>query len=94
MERANSKDKIEKVEKPQKHFETPKQVVEDKALSPNEKRQALNNWEQDERQLLTASNEGMPDPAEGVQKENENHLDEVVKAKAKIGEKPKHKPAQ
>ena len=36
----------------------------------------------------TASNEGMPDPAEGVQKESENHLDVVVKAKDKIGEKP------
>ena len=94
MERANPKEKVEKVEKPQKHFDTPKQVVEDKALSPEEKKKALNTWEQDERQLMTASNEGMPAPAEGIKKDDENHLDEVVKAKQKIGEKPKHKPAQ
>ena len=91
MERVNPKDKVEK---PQTHFDTPKEVVEDKALSHDEKKKALNNWEQDERQLMTASAEGMPAPAEGLKKENENCLDEVVKAKQKIGEKPKHKPAQ
>jgi hypothetical protein len=48
-------------------------------------------WEQDERQLLTASNEGMPGSDEGHRKKEANRLDEVVQAKDQISEKPKHK---
>ena len=43
--------------------------------------------------MLTASNEGMPGGDEGQRKKEANRLDEVVQAKAQIGEKPKHKPS-
>ena len=82
---------MDKVKNPGTHFDKPKKVVQDKALSRDEKKKALNTWEQDERQLLTASNEGMPESDEGLQLEDDNRLGEVVKAKAKIGEKPKRK---
>lgn len=83
----------DKVENPEAHFDKPKEVAQDKALSHDEKKKALNTWEQDERQLLTASNEGMPGRDEGRQSGDENRLGEVVKAKEKIGVKPKHKPS-
>jgi hypothetical protein len=82
-----------KVEKPQAHFDKPKEVVQDGAMSHDEKNKALNTWEQDERQLLTASNEGMAGSDEGLPKGDRNRLDEVVRAKEKIGAAPKHKPA-
>ena len=83
----------DKVKNPEAHFDKPKEVVQDKALSHDEKKKALNTWEQDERQLLTASNEGMPGSNEGLQSEDDNRLGEVVRAKEKIGKKPKHKPS-
>jgi hypothetical protein len=83
----------DKIENPEAHFDKPKEVVQDKALSQDEKKKALNTWEQDERQLLTASNEGMPGSDEGLQSDDDNRLGEVVKAEDKIGEKPKHKPS-
>jgi hypothetical protein len=82
-----------KIKNPEEHFDKPKDVVQDDALSHEEKKKALNTWEQDERQLLTASNEGMPGSDEGQRNKKANRLDEVVKAKDKIGEKPKHKPS-
>ena len=87
----NAKDKVEN---PNAQFTKPKEVVQDKALSHEEKKKALDTWEQDERQLLTASNEGMPASDEGLQASDANRLDEVVRAKEKIGAKPKHKPSQ
>jgi hypothetical protein len=60
----------DKVENPQAHFDKPKE--------------ALNTWEQDERQLLTASNEGMSGSKEGRQSDNDNRLGEVVRTKEKI----------
>jgi hypothetical protein len=75
------------------HFDKPKDVVQDDALSHQEKKKTLNTWEQDERQLLTASNEGMPGSDEGQRKKEANRLAEVVQAKDQIGEKPKHKPS-
>jgi hypothetical protein len=89
-ENMNAKDKVEN---PESHFEKPKEVVQDKGLSHDEKKKALNTWEQDERQLLTASNEGMPGSDEGLRPQDGNRFDEVVKAKEKIGEKSKHKPS-
>ena len=83
----------EKVKNPEAHFDKPKEVVQDNALSHKEKKKVLNTWEQDERQLLTASNEGMAGSNEGLKSEDDNRLGEVVKAKEKIGEKPKHKPS-
>jgi hypothetical protein len=56
-------------------------------LSQHEKKKALR------LQLLTASNEGMPGSEEGLQSDDHNRLGEVVRAKEKIGEKPKHKPS-
>jgi hypothetical protein len=85
---------MDKVKNPKAHFDKPNKIVQDKALSRDEKKKALNTWEQDERQLLTASNEGMSRGDEGLHSEHANRLGEVVRAKAKIGEKPKHKPSQ
>jgi hypothetical protein len=82
-----------KVDHPEAQFDKPKEVVQDKTLSRHEQKKALNTWEQDERQLLTASNEGMPGREEGLHSDDGNRLDEVVKTKEKIGEKPKHKPS-
>jgi hypothetical protein len=83
----------DKVENPKAQFDKPKEIVQDKALSQDEKKKALNTWEQDERQLLTASNEGMPGRDEGLQSDDGDRLGEVVRTKEKIGEKPKHKPS-
>jgi hypothetical protein len=83
----------DKVENPKTHFDRPKEIVQDNSLSHDEKKKALNTWEQDERQLLTASNEGMPGSDEGLRPDDDNRLGEVVGAKEKIGEKPKHKPS-
>ena len=85
--------KKKKIGSPDTHFDNPRDVVQDEALSHWEKKKALNTWEQDERQLLTASNEGMPGRGEGQRKKKANRLDEVVQAKDQIGEKPKHKPS-
>jgi hypothetical protein len=83
----------DKIVNPEAHFDKPKDVVQDDALSRQEKKKALNTWEQDERQRLTASNEGMPGSDEGQRKKEANRLGEVVQAKDLIGEKPKHKPS-
>jgi len=83
----------DKIENPEAHFDKPKEIAQDAALSHDDKKKALNTWEQDERQRLTASNEGMPGPDEGLRKDDENRLGEVVRAKEEIGEKPKHKPS-
>jgi hypothetical protein len=45
----------DKFENPKAQFDKPKEIVQDKALSHHEKKNALNTWEQDEQQLLTAS---------------------------------------
>ena len=82
-----------KIVNPEAHFDKPKDVVQDDSLSHKEKKTALNTWEQNERQLLTASNEGMPGSNEGEHKEEANLLGEVVRAKDQIGEKPKNKPS-
>jgi hypothetical protein len=41
--------------------------------------------------MLTASNEGMEGDQEGLDQGNSHRLGEVVRAKEKIGAKPKHK---
>ena len=85
--------KNEKVESPATTYDKPHDIVKDKELSHHEKKEALNNWEQDARQLMTASNEGMPGPEEGLESEDHHRLGEVVRAKDKIGENPNHKPS-
>jgi hypothetical protein len=83
-----------KIDNPAEAFEKPSDVVSDKVLSLEEKKKALDTWEQDAHQLLTASNEGMPGSDEGVAPEDSHRLGEVVRAKVKLGDEPKHKPAQ
>jgi hypothetical protein len=84
----------EKVANPSTEFEMPKDLIKDSDLSHADKRQALDTWEQDARQLMTASNEGMPGKEEGLETIKNNPLDEVVQAKDKIGEKPADKPSR
>jgi hypothetical protein len=83
-----------KIDHPERHYEKPGDIPGDDALSNEEKGKALNTWEQDARQLMTASNEGMAGNDEGAQPDDQHRLDEVVRAKAKISKKPKHKPSQ
>jgi len=45
---ANKSKTKDKVENPEAHFAKPKQVVKDKVLTHDEKKNALNTWEQDE----------------------------------------------
>jgi hypothetical protein len=74
-------------------YDNPHDIVKDKALSHKEKKDKLNTWEQDARQLMTASNEGMPSPGEGLASHDHHRLGEVLRAKDNIGEKPNHKPS-
>jgi hypothetical protein len=84
----------DKVADPGAHFDKPKDVVKDATLSRDEQKKALRTWEQDERQLMTASSEGMPAKDEGIRKDDQNLLGDVIRAEDKIGAKPKEKPAQ
>ena len=81
------------IDNPATIFENPSDVLDDSKLSHEEKKKALNAWEQDARQLMTASNEGMPGREEGLDPDDHHRMAEVVRAKEAIGEKPKHKPA-
>jgi hypothetical protein len=82
-----------KVENPQTHYRKPADVAADRKLSPKEKSKALDTWEQDARQLLTASNEGMAGSAEGLEPRDHHRLGEVVRAKVEIGARPSSKPS-
>jgi hypothetical protein len=75
-----------KVENPPTHFHKPQDVVQDKTLSMEEKKKALSTWEQDARQVLTASNEGMHGSEEGAQPDHRHRLGDVVRAKDTMGE--------
>jgi hypothetical protein len=87
--KTHSNDK--KFENPQNIFDRPSDIVKDRQLSSEEKRDALNTWEQDAHQLLTASNEGMAGSEEGVDPKDNHRLGEVVRAKDKIGVKPQRR---
>ena len=56
-------------------------MVNDSKLSKTEKIEALDTWEQDARQLMTASNEGMPGPKEGVEPHDHHQMDRILRAK-------------
>jgi hypothetical protein len=84
---------VGKIDNPAARFVQPSDVVRDSELSKNEKKMALDCWEQDARQLMTASNEGMPGRDEGVDPDDHHQMGQVVRAKDEIGEKPAHKPA-
>ena len=88
---ADQRSKVEKLEHPDKHYPRPQDIAEDQSLSPAEKERALNTWEQDARQMLTASNEGMPGSEEGQSTDDHHRLGEVLQAKEKIGAKPRRK---
>ena len=88
-----SKLKMDKIEHPAAFYTTPDDIVKDDDLS-EEKKKALNSWEQDARQQLTASSEGMAGSKEGLDLSDHPRLGEIQRAKDKIGEKPKHKPLQ
>ena len=90
----HSAEKKAKLEKPANYYKSPDDIVKDADLSADEKRHALNTWELVARQLMTASNEGLEGEEEGLEKNDTHRLGEVVRAKAKIGAKPKHKPSQ
>jgi hypothetical protein len=89
----HSQAKKAKIEQPANHYRSPDEITKDADLSEEEKRQALNTWEQDARQMMTASNEGMEGDDEGLDQSDTHRLGEVMRAKAKIGAKPKHKPS-
>jgi hypothetical protein len=76
-----------KRENPEPHFDTPADLANDRLLSTSEKKEALDTWEQDARQLLTASNEGMAGKDEGSSRDDAAKLGQVVRAKIKMGEK-------
>jgi hypothetical protein len=83
-----------KLERPADYYKSPEDIAEDSELSPDEKRQALSTWEQDAHQMMTASNEGMEGDDEGLDRRDTHRMGEVVRAKEKIGAKPKHRPSQ
>jgi hypothetical protein len=89
-----SKSKTEKIKHPQNYYETPDALTKDPELSSEEKKRALEVWEQDARQMLTASNEGMPGSEEGVSKSDHHQLDQVERAKNKLRDKPKRNAAR
>jgi len=91
IDRAPSK--ARRIERPAETYAKPVDVVRDQDLSLDEKKQALDTWEQDARQLVTASNEGMAAEDEGSSKDENHKLDEVVDAKRRVGEEPLRKPA-
>ena len=90
---SNSTKPDDKADNPEAHYRRPADIAADNKLSPKEKSKALDTWEQDARQLLTASNEGMTGGAEGLEPRDHHRLGEVVRAKAEIGEKSKPKPS-
>jgi len=89
----DSKSRTEKLEHPAQHYASPRDIAEDPTLSAEEKKKALDTWEQDARQMMTASNEGMPGSAEGQKPGDQHRLGEVLRAKEAIGSKPKRKPS-
>jgi hypothetical protein len=81
--------KTDKIEHPQSHYGTPDELIEDRALSLDDKIKALKIWEQDARQMLTASGEGMPGSEEGIDPRNHNMLGQVERARDKLQSSPK-----
>lgn len=85
--------KVDRIKHPETHYKRPEDILEDNALSFEEKKEALDTWEQDARQLVTASNEGMPGSHEGEQRDDHHQLGQVVRAKEKLGATSTHKPS-
>jgi hypothetical protein len=81
------------VDSPATAFDEPRDVVNDTSLTHQEKKDALDTWEQDARQLMTASNEGMLGRQEGLEPDDHNRMADVVRAKRALGERPQEKSA-
>jgi hypothetical protein len=81
--------KADKIEHPQSHYATPDELIEDRALSLDEKIKALKIWEQDARQMLTASGEGMPGSDEGIDPGSHHMLGQVERARDQLLRSPK-----
>jgi hypothetical protein len=77
---------------PSARFSRPDDVLAAHELSRQEKKSALETWEQDSRQFMTASNEGMPGKAEGLRKDDHHRLGQVQRAKATIRTRSAKKP--
>jgi hypothetical protein len=75
----------DKVEHPAQNYARPADLVRDEELSVEEKKKALDVWEQDARQLVTASNEGMEGESIGPDRDENHKLDQVLDAKQKVG---------
>jgi|GEM_PF-1490197 len=86
--------KADKIEHPQSQYATPDELIDDRDLSFAEKIDALNIWEQDARQMLTASNEGMPGSEEGIDPSNHHMLGQVERAKLKLQSKRTSAPSR
>ncbi|MBX3503436.1 MAG: hypothetical protein KF889_28660 [Alphaproteobacteria bacterium] len=71
-------DKKEALVNPSQEFDKPKDVVESRELSRDEKRKALEQWEIDARLMQVASEEGMTGG-------EPNRLDDVKKAQKDLG---------
>jgi hypothetical protein len=89
-----AKSKSDKIEHPQSHYATPDELIDDRNLSVAEKVDALNIWEQDARQMLTASDEGMEGSEEGIDPGNHHMLGQVERAKLKLQSKRKGAPSR
>ena len=76
--------KADKIEHPQSHYATPDELIEDSALSLDDKIKALKIWEQDARQMLTTSGEGMPGSEEGINPSDHSMLGQVERARDKL----------
>jgi hypothetical protein len=85
--------KAQKLDNPSAQFNKPIEILDDPVLSKEEKKSALDTWEQDARQLMTASNEGMFAKQEGLRADDHSGLSEVAQAKSEIGAAFKHKPS-
>jgi hypothetical protein len=81
--------KTDKIDHPPSHYATPDALIDDRDLSLEEKINALGIWEQDARQMLTASGEGMPGSEEGSDPNDQPLLGQVERAKDKLQRKLK-----
>jgi hypothetical protein len=86
--------KADKIEHPQSHYATPDELTEDSGLSLDDKIKALKIWEQDARQMLTASGEGMPGSEEGINPNDRSMLGQVERARDKLQRSPTPAPSR
>jgi hypothetical protein len=86
--------KADKIEHPQSRYATPDELIEDSALSIDDKIKALEIWEQDARQMLTASGEGMPGSEEGINPDDHSMLGQVKRARDKLQRSPTPSPSR